>query len=210
MAEPGALSEGDPRNAEYFENIAAIQHIYERQKSEAAEGRANAKTNAAYSESQLTKQEPGGFRNLRNRAGKEGLTHSGILGGRTGNLASQYAARRYGITHGLQETENRLTRGEQRAKESAESGEHNAVTRALEQRKQWLLENPNAAVELGMMNKPAAAAAAPKPPAPPKAPSAVPTAKVIGRQPRTGGVHGYARRVAAKKMFASTGGVRAR
>ncbi len=209
MAGP-AYPEGDPRNAEYFENVAALKHIYEGRQAETAEGRANARTNAGYATGQIGKQEPLGFRNLRNRASKEGLTHSGIEGGRTGNLASQYGARRYAVTHGLQEQENRYTTAERQAKERLEGGEHDAATRALEQRKQWLLENPNAAVEESMMaNKPAAAA--PKPPAPPKAPSvpSVPTARVIGRQRKTGGVHGYARRVAARKMFASTGGTRA-
>lgn len=151
MAAGPAYPEGDPRNAEYFENIASLQHIYERQQSEGAEGRANARTNAKYAEGQIGKQEPLGFRNLRNRAGKEGLTHSGILGGRTGGLASQYAARRYGVTHGLQEAENRYTRGEQRNKERLEGGEHDAATRALEQRKQWLEQHPEAAVEESMM-----------------------------------------------------------
>ncbi len=208
MAEPGALNEGDPRNAQYFENIAILKHQYEGRIGEIGGLRKTAGENAGYATGQIGKQEPGAFRNLRNRANKEGLTHSGIVAGRTGGLQSQYAARRYGVTHGLQEQENQYTNAERRAKEGLESGEHGAVTKALEERKQWLLENPNAAVELGMMpgGKPAAAAAAPKAPA---APSAVPTARVIGRQRRTGGVHGYARRMAARKMFASTGGVKA-
>ncbi len=215
MAEPaGSFSEGDPRNAQYFETLAQLRHQYEGTIGEIGGPsgetglRKIGRENAKYAEGQIAKQEPTGFRNLRNQAGKEGLTHSGILGGRTGSLASQYATRRYGVTRGLAEQENEYTNKERQAKEKLEGGNVEATGKALEARKEWLLNNPNAAVEESMMpgGKPASTAAAVKPPA---APSAVPTARVIGRQRRTGGVHGAARRVAARKMFASTGGVKA-
>ncbi len=261
MAEPaGSFSEGDPRNAQYFETLAQLRHQYEGRIGEIGGPtgetglRKVGRENAKYAEGQIAKQEPTGFRNLRNRGNKEGLTHSGIVAGRTGSLASQYGARRYAVTHGLQEQENRYTNEERQAKERLEGGEHNAVTAALEQRKQWLLEHPEAAVEESMMpgGKPASNAAAATAPAGGAAAAAAPrrvsgyytagpgTSRTYhpgnlagvnpgGQKVETGpggsyrergpgfsvrvgsGVRGRpVRKAAARKMFASTGGTRAR
>ncbi len=171
MAAGPAYPEGDPRNAEYFETLAKLHQQYEGTIGEIGGPtgetglRKTARENAKYSEGQIAKQEPGGFRNLRNRAGKEGLTHSGILGGRTGSLAAQYGARRFTVTHGLQERENEYTRKEQRAAEKLKGGEAGAAKEALERRKEFLLNNPGAAAEEAMMpgGKPASNAASTAP-----------------------------------------------
>lgn len=208
-AAPTPFPEGDPRNAKYFENLAALEHGYQKSLAEGAETRANARTNAEYATGQIAKAEPEGFRNLRNRANSEGLLQSGVLAGRTGTLASSYGARRYAITHGLQEREGRISRGEQAAKERFELGRSGAATRALEEGKATALANPGARTVTGpagpggvvpYTEKTAGGSVRVGPGAP--------TAVVKARQPITGGVRSAAARRVAGRFVRGPGGER--
>src|ERR1700742_3730842 len=138
---PGeAFGPGDPRNAAYFQNLAALEHAYQTTLANDKTALANAKTNSEYSQSQLTKAEPGSYSNNQHRANAGGLLESGINAERRGGIASNYANKRFGITHGLQETEGRLQRNDQAAKERKEAGEASAASTALGEGYKALLE----------------------------------------------------------------------
>lgn len=136
--------EGDPRNATYFQNLAALEHQYNTTLAGDEEALRGAKTNAEYQTNLLAKQEPIGLESLRSRANSEGLLHSGVLAVRAGALQSSYAAKRFAVTSKLQDTEGKVQRLEQGARARREGTEATDTQKALSENYNSLLkEQPN-------------------------------------------------------------------
>jgi hypothetical protein len=169
-----AFGAGDPRNAKYFENLAALEHAYNTTLAGDQETLANDKTNAEYQQGLLTKAEPGTYKANQAKANAGGILESGVNAGRRGTIASQYGQKRYTITHGLQENEGRLRKADETAKYTYESGRGKAANEALSEGYKALLEQqPNES--------------APKAPTPPAQQQAINQ----GVKPGAGGVVPY-------------------
>lgn len=136
---------GDPRNAQYFENIAALKHAEETTLARNSETEARAKAAATYQEGQYTKAEPLSYRANQFRSNNEGLLESGVNAGRRGNIATDYAGKRYAVQTGLKGTQERIARSNKEAREGRETGEARAGTNAQVEAKRWLEEHPNPA-----------------------------------------------------------------
>ncbi len=158
---PTPFPEGDPRNAKYFETVAALEHSLnsslagDKQDLEAALSAYN------YNTGQLDRQLPLTLRATRNTANSEGLLESGQLAQRAGTVESKYAAQRGRLTSNLQAEENRIHQAEAQANESFNLGRSKAASQAREEAlAQTEKEAPNE-------QAPAAKTAAPAAPAGP-------------------------------------------
>lgn len=139
-----AFPAGDPRNAEYGETIAALEHAYTTTLAGDAETLSDATSNAQYQRSLIGQAEPGGYRSEANKANAGGILESGINAQDRGTLASKYADQRFKVTKGLQETTNRVHRANENAEYTRKTGEAKAATRALgEGYKDLLATSPN-------------------------------------------------------------------
>ncbi len=137
-----AFPEGDPRNAKYGEEMAALLKQREDRKGELISGRGENQANAKYGETQLTQAEPGTYRNNQHRANAGGIAESGINAQRRGGIATDYANKRFNIQRGLTSAENRINRENKRAEENYEGGSARAATKALGEGYNNLLQNP--------------------------------------------------------------------
>lgn len=179
-----AFGAGDPRNAAYFQTLASLEHQYNTTLAGYKETLQNSRTNATYQQGQLTQQEPRAYQANRHRANAGGVLESGVNAERRGTIGADYANKRYGVTHGLQETEGRVSRGEQGAKETYDQRRAGAANNALTEGYKALLERePNERVAQAIPNT-----------------AATPGVSVarITAQPNTGGV----RRAAGNKYLA--------
>lgn len=149
MADTSPFPAGDPRNAAYYENIAALKHAEETTLARGGEERARATAAATYNEGQLSKAEPLSYRANQYRANNEGLLESGVNAGRRGGIATNYAGKRFAVARGLKETTERIARGEAAAKEARATGEARAATNASIEGKRYLEEHPNTAAQPG-------------------------------------------------------------
>jgi hypothetical protein len=142
-ASPGtAFPAGDPRNALYFETKGKLEHERERTLGGLREQRENAQGNAKYREGVMTGQEPQTYAANRYRAVREGIASSGSNTERRGGIATNYANRRFAVQQGLKQTEGRISRSEQEARERADQGIAGAGTRALEEARRYAEEHP--------------------------------------------------------------------
>lgn len=151
-----AFGAGDPRNAKYFENIAALEHAYNTTLANDKEALSNDQTNAQYQQSLLSKAEPGAYHANQHKANAEGLLESGVNAERRGTIASQYAQKRYTIQHGLQEDEGKIRKNEEAEQYKYESGRGKDATEALGEGYKALLEqqpNESAAQGSGVVPK---------------------------------------------------------
>ncbi len=137
-----AFPEGDPRNAQYGENLAALLKQREGRKAELIQGRGENQASAAYRESQLTQNEPETYRANQHRANAGGIASSGINAQRRGGIARDYANKRFGVQQGLTSAENRINRQNKQAEETYEGGASRAATTALEAGRRNLEEHP--------------------------------------------------------------------
>jgi hypothetical protein len=135
-----AFPAGDPRNAEYGENVAAIEHAYGTTLAGDKETLADATSNAGYQRSLMGLQEPAGYRAEANRSNTGGILESGINAQNRGSLASKYAEGRVKITKGLTETTDRVNRSEKDAEETRNLGLAKASNKALSEGYKTLLE----------------------------------------------------------------------
>ncbi len=137
-----AFPEGDPRNAQYGETLAALLKQREDAKAELIKGRGENQANAAYSESQLTQNEPNTYRANTHRANAGGILESGINAQRRGGIATDYANKRFNVQRGLTQAENRINRQNTAAEERYSGGAATAATTALNAGYNNLLNNP--------------------------------------------------------------------
>jgi hypothetical protein len=139
-----AFGAGDPRNAQYFQTLASLEHQYNTTLAGDKEKLASSRSNALYQQGLLGEKEPGSYKANEHRANAGGLLESGVNAERRGTIGQEYANKRFGVSHGLQETEGSITANEQSAKESLESGRANAANTALSEGYKALLERePN-------------------------------------------------------------------
>lgn len=151
-----AFGAGDPRNAAYFQTLASLEHQYNTTLAGDKEQLGNSKTNATYQQGLLGQAEPRSYQANQHRANAGGLLESGVNAERRGTIGADYANKRFNITHGLQETEGRISRSEQEAQERRDQGKAAAANTALSEGYKSLLERepnepvaPTAAVNPG-------------------------------------------------------------
>ena len=142
-----AFPNGDPRNALYASNLAALEHQYNTTLAIDQESLKNYRANSEYSQRLIGNQEPLGYQANQNKANTEGLLNSGINASRRGTLAANYANRRFAITKGLQQNEGRIKAAEQRAKEGLDIGKSNLATKTLAEGYKELLAEPQTTPE---------------------------------------------------------------
>lgn len=142
-ADPGtAFPQGDPRNALYWETRGKIEHGRERTLGGLKEQGANARAAAQYREGTYTQQEPKTYAANRYRGVREGVASSGVNTERRGGIATDYANRRFAVQQNLKQTEGRIAKGEQAARERADEGIAGAGTRALVQAQEYNEQHP--------------------------------------------------------------------
>lgn len=182
-----AFGAGDPRNAAYFQTLANLEHQYNTTLAGDKERLQNSRTNATYQQGLIGQREPGSYKANSHRANAGGILESGVNAERRGTIGQEYANKRYGVTHGLQETEGSISRNEQGAKERLELGKSGAANTALMEGYKSLLERePNEQVQAPPQAIPNTAAS-----------PGVSVARITA-QPNTGGV----RRAAGNKYLA--------
>jgi hypothetical protein len=148
--------EGDPRNAKYFENLAALEHTLNNTLASDQQDRTDALSAYNYSTGELGQQLPLSLQATRNTANAHGLLESGQLAQAAGGVEAKYAAQRGKLISGQQSEENKLNENETSAKEAFNLGRSKAATAALEEGKTELeKEGPDEQAA------PSAAAAAP-------------------------------------------------
>src|SRR5580692_6928612 len=139
-----AFPAGDPRNAQYFQTLAALEHAYNTTLAGDKEALTNDKSNSEYQQTLLTKAEPGTYKTNQAKANAGGILESGVNAGRRGTIATQYAQKRYTVQHGLQENEGKIRHGEEEAKYKLEGGRSEAANKALSEGYNSLLkESPD-------------------------------------------------------------------
>jgi hypothetical protein len=137
--------EGDPRNAKYFENLAALEHSKGRTEAEDAKGREEAASTYKYGTEQLQKQEPLALKANTNRANTEGLATSGILAQRQGVTQTGYAGKEHTLGESRRTAVERFNRGDQLAREGYAEKAKSALTNAEIEARANLEKNPPAA-----------------------------------------------------------------
>jgi hypothetical protein len=143
MADPGsAFPAGDPRNAFYAENLAALEHQRGREKAGSEEGLSQARSKATYRQGLLGQAEPGTYKVNQERANSGGVLESGINAKRRGGIAADYANKRYQVTQGLKEYEEGSQRREKGSQERYTEGRAKAGTQAEVQGREYLERNP--------------------------------------------------------------------
>ncbi len=137
-----AFPAGDPRNAEYGENVAALLHQREGRKAQLIAGRGRNQANSKYRESLLSQNEPETYKANERRANRGGLLESGINQRRRGGIATDYANKRFSVQRALTEGEENIDRENAQAEENYNTGVAKAATQALGAGYKNLLENP--------------------------------------------------------------------
>lgn len=181
-AAPNPFPAGDPRSATYNDELATLLHQEERSLADIGSERGQAQTEARTKLSSLSAAEPRSLQAEAFTAANQGLTESSTNAQRRGTVLSGYVEKRGQVGTGLQNTEGRLNKNEQTARENYGQGVKGTADKALEQyRKEQEELNPQTI-------------AAPAAPAAPQLP------RIVGErpQPTTAGV----RRAAARKALA--------
>jgi hypothetical protein len=143
MAAPASsFPAGDPRNALYAENLAALEHIWQREKAGSEEGLSQARSKATYRQGRLGQAEPGTYKVNQERANSGGVLESGINAKRRGGIAADYANKRYEVTQGLKEYEEGSQRRAKEGEERYNEGRAKAGTRAEVEGREYLERNP--------------------------------------------------------------------
>ena len=127
--------EGDPRNAKYFENLAALEHTLNNTLASDQQDRTDALSAYNYSAGELERELPLSLQTTRNTANAHGLLESGQLAQAAGGVEAKYAAQRGKLVSGLQSEENKLNQNETSAREGFNLGRSKAATAALEEGK---------------------------------------------------------------------------
>lgn len=149
--------EGDPRNAKYFENLAALEHTLNNTLAGDKQDLEDAQSSYNYSTGELERQLPLTLQTTRNTSNAHGLLESGQLTQATGTVEAKYAAARGKLTSALQADENKVHQDERSSREVFNLGRSKAATAALEESKSELeKEGPDE-----QTSPPAAPAAAP-------------------------------------------------
>lgn len=139
-----AFGAGDPRNAQYFQTLASLEHQYNTTLAGDKQKLSDSRSNAVYQQGLLGEKEPGSYKANEHRANAGGLLESGVNAERRGTIGQEYANKRFGVSHGLQETEGSISQNDQSAKEGLESGRANAANTALEKGYEALMkQEPN-------------------------------------------------------------------
>lgn len=139
-----AFGAGDPRNAQYFQTLASLEHQYNTTLAGDKQKLASSRSNALYQQGLIGEREPGSYKANEHRANAGGLLESGVNAERRGTIGQEYANKRFGVSHGLQETEGSLSQNDQSAKDDLEAGRANAANTALSEGYKALLERePN-------------------------------------------------------------------
>jgi hypothetical protein len=159
-AAPTPFPEGDPRNAKYFETLAALEHTLKDTLATDEASLAAAKASYEYNTGQLDRQLPLTMQATRNTANSQGLLESGQLAQRAGTVEAKYAAQRGRLTSLMQQTEGRITNAERAATEAFNLNRTRSASTAREEGLKGLeQEAPNAQTAT-----PAATTASPIPP----------------------------------------------
>jgi hypothetical protein len=126
---------GDPRTAEYNETLATLLH--QRENSLATDNASRGETQTAYKYgiSQYDAAEPKALTAEQNQANSQGLLESGINAQRRGGILADYVGKRGNLLTKEQQSEGRISRADQEARERYDLGVKGAGNRALEKYK---------------------------------------------------------------------------
>ena len=137
------------QDATYWEQMGKLKFQEAKVGTEATRELGTQRANTQYGQGLLSQQEPGTYRANQARANAGGILESGINARNRGNIASNYANKRFSLSKGLKENEGRIERGAQAKREGIAEGEHTAGISALERGRTKLLQEgptePNAA-----------------------------------------------------------------
>lgn len=196
--------EGDPRNAKYFENLAALEHTLNNTLAGDQQALEDAGASYKYGTGELDRQLPLTLQATRNTANSQGLLESGQLAQRAGSVEAKYAAQRGQLTSNYQSQVDRINQSEHSAQESFNLGRTRSATEAREEAlKQTESEAPN---EHAGSGPPTVIGQRPQPTTGAARASGVvkPPPSTIARPP--GGRNQNARRRAAGRAAKGTGG----
>ena len=144
---PTPFPEGDPRNARYFEQVAALEHQRSNSLASGQQDLADAQASYKYGLGQLEQQLPLTLQTTRSTANRQGLLESGQLAQRVGTVESKYAAQRGRLASNLQAEENKVNTADQQANEAFALGQSKAAQATREESlAQTEKEAPNEAV----------------------------------------------------------------
>lgn len=142
MADPSqAFGPGDPRNAFYAENIAALEHSRGRESGRYQEGLSQHRANATLRQAQYGEAEPGTYKINQERSARGGLSESGVNAKRRGGIAAEYANKRAAVVRGLKEYEEGAGRGYKEGGERNDEARAKAGTKALAEGYEASLKN---------------------------------------------------------------------
>lgn len=133
--DPGAtpFPQGDPRNAKYFENLAALEHALSNTLASDQQSLADAQSAYNYSTGELAHQLPLTLQTTRNTANAHGLLESGQLAQAAGSVEAKYAAQRGKLASTLQSDANKINQNEHSAQEAFNLGRVKAANAAREE-----------------------------------------------------------------------------
>lgn len=197
--------EGDPRNAKYFENLAALEHTLNNTLAADKQDLTDAQSAYNYSTGELERQLPLTLRATRNTANAHGLLESGQLAQAAGGVEAKYAQQRGRLASGLQASENKVHQAEQSAREAFNLGRQRDAVTALEEGKtEAEKEAPDE--QPGEQSR-AAAGAAPAAPKVTGAPAVPRVVRQVAQKPSAG--RARSRSSAVPRVAPGTGGTRA-
>jgi hypothetical protein len=168
---PAPFPEGDPRNAKYFENLAALEHSKGKTEAEDKRGREETESQYKYNTEQLQGNERNAVRGNMNTANSQGLLQSGLLAGRQAQTQVQYGQKEHALSESRRQAVERYNRQDQSAREGYERARTGALTKAEIEARNSLLANP------------------PAPPPPPPEPGPYPKAEALVAQKFPGGIN---------------------
>jgi hypothetical protein len=123
----GGFGEGDPRNAQYFQTLASLNHQYNTTLANDKETLSNAESNANYQRGLLGQKEPLSYKANQHRSNAGGLLESGVNAERRGTIGAEYSNRRGAIAQALQKTQGSVSKADQGALENRQLGEGQAA-----------------------------------------------------------------------------------
>jgi hypothetical protein len=168
MADAAPFPEGDPRNAKYAENLAALEHSKGKVEAEDKRGREETESQYKYNTEQLQGGERLAVRGNMNTANNQGLLQSGLLAARQGQTQVTYGQKEHTLSEGRRKAVEQYNRNDMTAKETYEKDKSAALTNAAIEAKNSLLANP---------------------PAPPPEPGPYPKAEALVAQKFPGGIN---------------------
>ncbi len=133
---------GDPRDALFYSNEAALNFQRENALANQKVAREGAESNYRYGAGQLRRAQPLRLTASRNQANSQGLAESGILAQRQGQIQTDYASKGSRLGEIRKAAVDRATKGEQEANRGYELGVGKNLEEATERGRARLEANP--------------------------------------------------------------------